>query len=306
LRYNGSVPFLEKVMSIIKWLGSKKKLIKILMERSNFKELTACINTIIEPFAGSMGLSIASGNRIVGNDTHYGLYCFWFNVWKRPRDLYNELMKIVSENRDILAIKEEYHSLMGKNIAVISLLFRSRGVPSKEELDNFSDNSLRAAALFLYLKKNYRTVLYSNILTNEYLMPWNTSEKPEYPSLEEIENISKRIDSYTCYDFSYFLKIFPEETLTKSLIYFDPPRVKGDGKQGKSFFSKYNLIYEWFIRLDSMDALVMYSINYTKENVEKYKSFYQNTIPIYSSDSDEVLGYELVITNFPLEVEMVL
>jgi hypothetical protein len=51
---------------------------------------------------------------------------------------------------------------------------------------------------------------------------------------------------------------------------------------------------------------VMYSINYTKENAEKYKSFYQNVIPIYSTGSDEVRGYELLITNFPLEVEMVL
>jgi site-specific DNA-adenine methylase len=293
-------------MSIIKWLGSKKKLIKILLEKSNFQEQIACIDTIVEPFAGTMELSIATGNRIVGNDTHYGLYCFWLNVWKRPRDLYDELMKIVSENRDILAIKEEYHSLMGENIAFINSLFRFRGVPSKEELDSFSDNSLRAAALFLYLNKNYRTILYSNNLANGYLTPWNTLVEPEYPSLEEIEDISNRIDSYTCYDFSYFLKIFPEDRLTKSLIYFDPPRANGNVKQGKFCFSKYNLIYEWFKRLDSIDALVMYSINYTKEDAEKYKSFYQNTIPVYSSDSDEVLGYELVITNFPLEVEIAL
>jgi hypothetical protein len=55
-----------------------------------------------------------------------------------------------------------------------------------------------------------------------------------------------------------------------------------------------------------MGALVMYTINYTKESVEEYKSFYQNVIPIYSSTSDEVQAYELVITNFPLEVEIAL
>jgi site-specific DNA-adenine methylase len=293
-------------MSIIKWLGSKKKLIEILMERSNFKELTACIGTIVEPFAGSMRLSITSGNRIVGNDTHYGLYCFWFNVWKRPKDLYDELMKVISENKSLLEIKDEYRSLMDKNVVVISALFRSNEVPSKEELDDFSDNSLRAAALFLYLNKNSQRILYSSSLASEYLVPWGESIKPEYPSLEEIQDISKRIDSYTCYSFNHFLKIFPEDRLTESLIYFDPPRVSDNAKQSKFFFNKYNLIYEWFLRLDYIGAMVMYSINYTKENAEKYKSFYQNVIPIYSTGSDEVRGYELLITNFPLEVKMVL
>jgi len=294
-------------MSIIKWLGSKKKLIRILMEKSNFQELTACIDTIVEPFAGTMGLSIASGNRIVGNDTHYGLYCFWLNVWKKPTELYHELLKVIDENKEIPEIKEEYRSLMSKNIVVISSLFRSKGVPSKEDLNSFSINSLRAAALFLYLNKNFQSVLYSTSLANEYLMPWNSLvSKPEYPSLEEIKNISERIDSYTCYDFNHFLKIFPDNRLTESLIYFDPPRTSENVKQSKSFFSKYNLIHEWFEKLDSMGALVMYSINYTKANVEEYKSFYQNVIPIYSSISDEVQTYELVITNFPLEVEIAL
>ena len=300
-------------MSIIKWLGSKKKLIKILMEKSNFKEQTACIGTIIEPFAGTLGLSIASGNRIVGNDTHYGLYCFWMNVWKRPSDLYNELVKILSDTKNLESeeaynkVREEYHSLMDKNIVVISSIFRLKEVPSKEELDNFSKNSLRAAALFLYLNRSSKNVLYSSSLTNEYLMPWNNqTEEITYPSLEEIENISKRIDSYTCHDFSHFLKIFPDNKLTESLIYFDPPRVSENFKQSKSFFSKYNLIHEWFNKLDSMGALVMYTINYTKASVEEYKSFYQNVIPIYSSVSDEVQAYELVITNFPLEVEIAL
>jgi len=298
-------------MSIIKWLGSKKKLIKVLLEKSNFQEQIACIGTIIEPFAGTMGLSIATGNRIVGNDTHYGLYCFWLNVWKRPKELYNELMKIISNTKNLEQekaynkVKEEYRSLMGKNIVVINSLFRLKEVPSKEDLDNFSENSLRAAALFLYLNRNSKNVLYSSSLTNEYLMPWNSqTEEVTYPFLEEIENISKRIDSYTCHDFSHFLKIFPEDKLIESLVYFDPPRVSENIKQNKSFFSKYNLIREWFNKLDSMNVLVMYTINYTKASVEEYESFYQNIIPIYSSTSDEVQAYELVITNFPLEVEI--
>jgi site-specific DNA-adenine methylase len=294
-------------MSIIKWLGSKKKLIQTLMEKSNFKEQTAHIRTIVEPFAGTLGLSIASGHRIVGNDTHYGLYCFWLNVWKRPYELYNELLKIISGNKDILAIKEEYRSLMSKNIPVITSLFRSKEVPSKEELDCFSENSLRAAALFLYLNRNFQGVFYSSNL-NEYLMPWNNSaleKTPEYPSLEEIESISRRIDSYTCYHFDYFLKIFPDNRLSDSLVYFDPPRVNENNKQRKSFFNKYNLIHEWLKKLDSMGVLVMYTIDYTKKVAEEYKSFYQNVIPIYSGAGGEVQAYELVITNFPLRVEKV-
>jgi site-specific DNA-adenine methylase len=292
-------------MSIIKWLGSKKKLIRVLMEKSNFKEQIAHIDTIIEPFAGTLGLSIASGTRIVGNDTHYGLYCFWLNVWKRPYELYNELMRIVCENRGILEAKEKYRQLMSKNIPVITSLFRSKEVPSKEELDSFADNSLKAAALFLYLNRNFQGVFYSSNL-NEYLMPWNNSaleSTPEYPSLEEIESISRRIDSYTCYHFDYFLKIFPDDKLAESLIYFDPPRASENVKQIKSFFNKYALIQEWLKKLDSMGALVMYTIDYTKKVAEEYKSFYQNVIPIYSNAGGEVQTYELVITNFPLEVE---
>jgi site-specific DNA-adenine methylase len=292
-------------MSIIKWLGSKKKLIRVLMEKSNFKEQIAHIDTIIEPFAGTLGLSIASGTRIVGNDTHYGLYCFWLNVWKRPYELYNELMRIVCENREITEAKEEYRLLMSKNIPVITSLFRSKEVPSKEDLDNFANNSLRAAALFLYLNRNFQGVFYSSNL-NEYLMPWNSlalENTPEYPSLEEIESISRRIDSYTCYHFDYFLKIFPDDRLAESLIYFDPPRVNENAKQGKSFFNKHALVQEWLKKLDSMGALVMCTIGYTKKVAEEYKSFYQNVVPIYSSVGGEVQAYELVVTNFPLEVE---
>ena len=193
---------LRKSRSFLRWAGSKKKLLPLLLQQMNFE-----YNKYIEPFVGSAQLFFASRpESAVLGDSNESLICCFKCVKDNPRKVYHHL-KLFPLGKDF------YYELRASNDEKWS---------AEEK-----------AAKFLYLNTFCFNGLYRTNKAGIFNVPYSDSSS-KIIDYEELLNVSLALQScdFVCADFE---KVVLEHCEPGDFIYLDPPYAV----KNKDIFKQY-------------------------------------------------------------------
>lgn len=188
----------KKLISPIRWVGGKKKVLKYIKEL-----LPKKFNTYYEPFVGGGALFFdIQPNKAVINDTNFEV----MTLYKCIKDYPNELMALLDDFKEKHG-KEFFHDL--------------REIDRTHTLSNFGVVDI--SARFVYLNKAGFNGLYRVNKKGQFNAPFGTPECSELYKKENIINISNYLKnsqvSILNEDFEEAVKGIKEG----DFVYFDPP-----------------------------------------------------------------------------------
>ena len=277
-----------KHIPIIRWVGSKKRIIKHLINN-----IPDSFNNYYEPFLGSaiVFLNIPYEKQVFLNDINKDIINLYKSIQKYP----DELIQLLEKYR------KSYQNSTDK---------KSHFLKYRKKFNILKDTyNITRAALFVYINK---TSFNGWMQTNKYGM--NTSsfgdiKNPKLYKKIQIENLSKKLQKVQLKN-THYVKML-KNAKKQDFIYLDPPYVPED-------FSNFNIKYnetEWteddfkelvktYKLLDKKGCYVMLS-NSNSKFIRKHfpKSKYRVIkIPIHRGLSPNTTlrstKYELLIMNY--------
>jgi len=185
--------------SVLKWVGSKSRIIPTMVE---YIDLTG-VRRIYEPFCGSCSftLYIEPPFAVLGDVNPYLIY-FWNQLQRDWRSLYEEF----------LVLKEKHSKEFFLKV---------------RDAFNRHDYSMGAAAMFLYFNKAAYNGIWRINRKGELNSPCGNYKKIYGVDPVKMEKLSKVIDKYCFFNCEYgeLLQAFENDDMLdpSSLIYLDPP-----------------------------------------------------------------------------------
>lgn len=222
---------------IIRWAGSKRKLLPKLLELSPKK-----INTYIEPFAGSCCLFYAlKPEKAILSDFNSELIHFYKMLRWRPRVLYS----LVSHMPDT---EEHYYKL--------------------RSVDAGSLGAMEKAARFIYLNRYCFNGVYRTNAMGKFNVPRgnNTGGIPPLDAFISNAKSLKSASLYSC-DFEKAIKMVKKG----DFVYLDPPYAKhgekNSGEYGVGAFDSrdFERFVDSLLHLSSKKAQILVSYRRTNE-----------------------------------------
>lgn len=189
-KIKSAVNFMHK-KSLIRWAGSKRKLIPRLISYWNLK-----YSRYIEPFAGSACLFFAiQPKKAVISDLNEELINTFLTIRDHPRATYNRLIKIPQGS-------ESYYHL--RNLDV-------------RKLDTFD-----RAARFIFLNRFCFNGLYRTDNHGNFNVPFSPSKTGGLPKLDDLSEASKILLNAKIISCD-FENILLKEVKKGDFVYLDPP-----------------------------------------------------------------------------------
>lgn len=279
-----------KIIPVIRWIGSKKRIIKDIIKHVPIK-----YNNYYEPFLGSgvvfLNIKYNTNTKIYLNDINKDI----INLYKCIKNNPNDLIELLEKYR------KSYEKSSNK---------KNHFLKYRENFNKLKDKyNLERAALFIYINK---TSFNGWMQTNKYGL--NTSsfgdiKNPKLYKKIQIENLSKKLQKVKLTNTDYIKML--KNAKKHDFIYLDPPYVPED-------FSNFNIKYNensWteddfkqlvkiYKLLDKKGCYVMLS-NSNSKFIRKHfpKSKYRVIkIPIHRGLSPNTnfrgTNYELLIMNY--------
>lgn len=208
---------------IFRWAGSKKKL---LPELISYWNRSNC-HRYIEPFAGSAQLFFkTNAETAILNDINSELINTYQVIQNNPAELYT---LIKTYNRD----KEFYYFLRSQSPITLT--------------------NLERAARFLYLNKFCFNGLYRTNLKGDFNVPYSETSTGNLPSLEDLLNCSKQLNSVVFLN-EDFEKVIRNYATPDDFVYLDPPYAVAN----KKIFYQYDPCTFGLKDLERLKALLVY------------------------------------------------
>lgn len=259
---------------LLRWAGSKKKLVPILTSYWNED-----FQRYVEPFVGSACLffAIAPKKSILG-DLNSDLISTYKTLRSYPAELYS-VLQLFEIN------KEQYYKL------------RSQSPTSM--------NPLEAAARFIYLNRFCFNGLFRTNLKGEFNVPYGAGKSGKLPTLEQLTQLSKSLKntSLRSGDFSKTLA----GVKSGDFVYLDPPYAIENrrvfNQYGPQNFGLNDLdrLAEELKVIDASGAKFVLSYAYCKEALSSFngwskrKVFVRRNIAGFSASRKSAA--EVIVTN---------
>lgn len=238
-------------MSVIKWAGSKKRLLKDI--RPYLPDNYSCY---VEPFFGSGALffSVRPYNSIL-NDANQELMSMYKVLKDKGMSLLEELEKLQDEyNKLSKEDKEKYY------------------YEKRELYNNKCYKEVEGAALFIFLNKTGFNGLYRVNKQGKFNVPWSKRDKLNLID-KSIYDCSEALERAVLYnkDFEEVCQNLPEG----SFIYFDPPYHNTfTGYQQNGFTEDDQIrLFNLFKKLSDEGHLCLLSNNDTDFIKDLYKDY---------------------------------
>ncbi len=259
---------------LIRWAGSKRKLIDVLAAES-----PSHFGTYYEPFLGSACLfyRLQPSHAVLG-DLNPTLINFYRETRRRPEKILNSAVHLRRGRTHYYVIRERFH----------------------RETDK-----VKRAAMFLYLNRFCFNAIYRTNNRGDFNVPYGTETGSFLPRKQFVESSSllKRT-RLVCDDFSRTLK-----TVQKGdFVYLDPPYAysqhRDRGEYGRGSFKIPDLLRLQLLvqSLHAKGAKFLLSYVECSEIMKIAKSFHTRLIPVKrcvaSLASSRCIVNELVIKNF--------
>ena len=191
-------PIPELAKPILRWAGSKRKIVPILKDYWSDNN-----STYIEPFAGSAQLffAISPENAILG-DTNSEL----IDLYKDIKTDYEELYDLIKKFEPT---KFEYYKLRSKKISELTQLERS--------------------ARLLCLNRFCFNGLYRTNKKGEFNVPFTNGRNGQLPTLKELRDVSNALINVELSN-DDFEKLIKENVKKNDFVYLDPPYAISNSK----------------------------------------------------------------------------
>lgn len=276
---------IRKMPSLVKWVGGKNLLFKVLR-----KNIPLEFNTYYEPFFGGGTLFWNLKNegkisRAIISDVDRSLINLLTTVKENPHDLAAEVANFqdLGDKENYYLIRSEFNSLISSNI-----------------------DPVRQAAMFIYLNRNCFNGLWRTNRRGEFNVPHGGYKKYHIPSEEEILFYYKMLEGTQILLGDY--KFILNRVQGGDFVYLDPPYVR----TRKTQFSQYSFktfddssidqLYDVISALDRQGAYFLLTNRYCEEISEKFEKFGQkiavNSWAVNSNGANRKGNLEILIRNF--------
>lgn len=295
-RENLAKPFL-------KWAGGKSQLLYEIRKYYPFNEE---INKYCEPFVGAGAVLFDVLNKFDLKEVYIS------DINKEAMNLYKVIRDDVDSLIEILdGFHKEYKGLNHEQRKII--YYRNREEFNLLKLSKNS-NSLRKAALFIFLNKTGFNGLYRENMSGEFNVPIGSYKNPKILDKENLINVNRKIQNvqivYGDYKES---EIFID---SNTFVYFDPPYRPIKPTSNFTSYSKDSFIDDdqielanFFKKMDQKSAYLLLS-NSDPKNYDPDDSFFDDLYDgfninrvvakrfINSDKNNRGFVYELLINNF--------
>ncbi len=295
-RENLAKPFL-------KWAGGKSQL---LYEIRKFYPFNEEINKYCEPFVGAGAVLFDVLNNFDLKEVYIS------DINKEAMNLYKVIRDDVDNLIEILdGFQKEYQDLNHEQRKII--YYRNREEFNLLKLSKNS-NSLRKAALFIFLNKTGFNGLYRENMSGEFNVPIGSYKNPKILDKENLINVNKKIQNVQIVHGDY--KESESFIDANTFVYFDPPYRPIKPTSNFTAYSKDSFndddqieLAEFFKKMDQKSAHLLLSNsdpkNYNSDDNffdDLYKDFNINRVMakryINSNKNNRGFVYELLINNF--------
>lgn len=287
----------------LKWAGGKSQLLYEIRKYYPFNEE---INKYCEPFVGAGAVLFDVLNNFDLKEVYVSdINKEAMNLYKVIRDAVDSLIEILD------GFQKEYQDLNHEQRKII--YYRNREEFNLLKLSKNS-NSLRKAALFIFLNKTGFNGLYRENMSGEFNVPIGSYKNPKILDKENLINVNRKIQNVQIVHGDY--KESESFIDANTFVYFDPPYrpIKPTSNftaYTKSSFNDENQIElaEFFKKMDQKSAHLLLSNsdpkNYDpKDNFfdDLYKDFNINRVvalrTINSNKNNRGQIYEVLINNY--------
>lgn len=287
----------------LKWAGGKSQL---LYEIRKYYPFNDTINKYCEPFVGA-------GAVLFDVINNFGLKEVYISdINKEAMNLY----KVIRDDVDILieildGFQKEYQGLNHEQRKII--YYRNREEFNLLKLSKNS-NSLRKAALFIFLNKTGFNGLYRENMSGEFNVPIGSYKNPKILDKENLINVNKKLQNVQIVHGDY--KESKSFIDANTFVYFDPPYRPIKPTSNFTAYTKGSFnddnqreLADFFKEMDQKSAHLLLSNsepkNYDPDDSffdELYDGFNINRVVakrfINSDKNNRGFVYELLINNF--------
>lgn len=295
-RENLAKPFL-------KWAGGKSQLLYEIRKYYPFNEE---INKYCEPFVGAGAVLFDVLNNFDLKEVYIS------DINKEAMNLYKVIRDDVDSLIEILdGFQKEYQGLNHEQRKII--YYRNREEFNLLKLSKNSD-SLRKAALFIFLNKTGFNGLYRENMSGEFNVPIGSYKNPKILDKENLINVNRKIQNVQIVHGDY--KESESFIDSNTFVYFDPPYRPIKPTSNFTSYSKDSFIDDdqielanFFKKMDQKSAYLLLSNsdpkNYDPDDYffdDLYDGFNINRVVakrfINSDKNNRGFVYELLINNF--------
>lgn len=202
----------ESKAFLLRWAGSKRKLLATLMEYWTAKELATReagrYANYIEPFLGSGALFFTAKPKIATiGDTNARLISTFSALKDNPHLIYNHLADYNNTEEHYYATRDQQHN---------------------------SDDKFKSAARFIYLNRFCFNGLYRTNNTGKFNVPYGGLKSGSLPSLDELSTAATILK--TCRILKQdFRNTLLDNANESSFCYIDPPYTKPNKRQRNQY-----------------------------------------------------------------------
>lgn len=295
-RENLAKPFL-------KWAGGKSQLLYEIRKYYPFNEE---INKYCEPFVGAGAVLFDVLNKFDLKEVYIS------DINKEAMNLYKVIRDDVDSLIEILdGFHKEYKGLNHGQRKII--YYRNREEFNLLKLSKNS-NSLRKAALFIFLNKTGFNGLYRENMSGEFNVPIGSYKNPKILDKENLINVNRKIQNVQIVYGDY--KESESFIDSNTFVYFDPPYRPIKPTSNFTSYSKDSFIDDdqielanFFKKMDQKSAYLLLS-NSDPKNYDPDDSFFDDLYDgfninrvvakrfINSDKNNRGFVYELLINNF--------
>lgn len=301
-RENLAKPFL-------KWAGGKSQLLYEIRKYYPFNEE---INKYCEPFVGAGAVLFDVLNKFDLKEVYIS------DINKEAMNLYKVIRDDVDSLIEILdSFQKEYRGLNHEQRKII--YYRNREEFNLLKLSKNS-NSLRKAALFIFLNKTGFNGLYRENMSGEFNVPIGSYKNPKILDKENLINVNRKIQNVQIVYGDY--KESESFIDSNTFVYFDPPYRPIKPTSNFTSYSKDSFIDDdqielanFFKKMDQKSAYLLLS-NSDPKNYDPDDSFFDDLYDgfninrvvakrfINSDKNNRGFVYELLINNFKTSYQM--
>lgn len=287
----------------LKWAGGKSQLLYEIRKYYPFNEE---INKYCEPFVGAGAVLFDVLNKFDLKEVYIS------DINKEAMNLYKVIRDDVDSLIEILdSFQKEYKGLNHEQRKII--YYRNREEFNLLKLSKNS-NSLKKAALFIFLNKTGFNGLYRENMSGEFNVPIGSYKNPKILDKENLINVSKKLQNIQIIHGDY--KESESFIDSKTFVYFDPPYrpIKPTSNfttYSKDSFNDCNQIElaEFFKKMDKKLAHLLLS-NSDPKNYDPDDNFFDDlykgfnikrvkaTRTINSNKDNRGQIYEVLINNY--------
>lgn len=295
-RENLAKPFL-------KWAGGKSQLLYEIRKYYPFNEE---INKYCEPFVGAGAVLFDVLNKFDLKEVYIS------DINKEAMNLYKVIRDDVDSLIEILdSFQKEYKGLNHEQRKII--YYRNREEFNLLKLSKNS-NSLRKAALFIFLNKTGFNGLYRENMSGEFNVPIGSYKNPKILDKENLINVNRKIQNVQIVYGDY--KESESFIDSNTFVYYDPPYRPIKPTSNFTSYSKDSFIDDdqielanFFKKMDQKSAYLLLS-NSDPKNYDPDDSFFDDLYDgfninrvvakrfINSDKNNRGFVYELLINNF--------